>query len=750
MLALMLLGGVNVYARDVYATMASGTAVAQATWTGESSVYTYTWTDTGDSRNDYISLFGAFGGVENEELDWSEGVNFCFNVVDGLNDTPNALDVIITANGKDFSRAMYSNGTKTLTLTATSGDGFKKDDYYITAEDLKHVTDIRLQATNKFGQTLTTGSVKVSNVYVQISPKTTLTFNTAGIATIDLNDIDVTGDVTYNPATHVVTKTSGEGAFQINFNNADMRNVTQISLSAATTGTEGEITFSDILGPTSVYDNKNGSLVTWYSSKWNYSFSSYQTNAGQVSYIRFNVNSNGSMKINSITITANPLKLDTPNTPSLSTVGTWGTWSGVGADATLSSTGTPTWNINQSTGTVYGDVNVYNRNYADLQDYSTMQIYISNTSGNVRAMFNRAEDNSLFTISVNPSSGDFVDGSDYATYTEGILTIDLAKIKTDKGYVHLNAIKASAGASNAYVTKVTLTPLVLSPYDFALYGQYSAAIDLTALTNSSAKLVDCRSMSANNATLSTQNPNCIFIANEGALANTQNVCVNGTIASLVLQDGHPYASLANAAATVAKYSRTQPNKFGTLCLPFDVADTDVEYYTTNGVNGEGALMLTKLPEVTAGTPVIVYNPNHGTSHAYTLNNEDGSTLAVAGETDGTMKLVGAFKDETIDVTLDASNTYYGISNNEFVQATKTLNVKAFRAYLTTATSATPHDAKLRLQFSNEEATAIQTLAGEGNAVEAIYNASGVQQNGLQKGLNIVKMQNGKTVKVIVK
>jgi len=44
----------------------------------------------------------------------------------------------------------------------------------------------------------------------------------------------------------------------------------------------------------------------------------------------------------------------------------------------------------------------------------------------------------------------------------------------------------------------------------------------------------------------------------------------------------------------------------------------------------------------------------------------------------------------------------------------------------------------------------QTLTSDGNAVEAIYNANGVRQQGLQKGLNIVKMQNGQNMKVYVK
>ena len=280
-----------------------------------------------------------------------------------------------------------------------------------------------------------------------------------------------------------------------------------------------------------------------------------------------------------------------------------------------------------------------------------------------------------------------------------------------------------------------------------------------ALADKYAVIIDVTGVTATNQTLESANPNCIFIANAGTLANTQNVCVNGVIASLVLQDGYhdgyqdeyPFACPEKVSATEAQYSRTQPNMFGTLCLPFDVADTDVEYYTTNGVNGEGALMLTKLTTLPAGTPAIVYNYRHEDTHDYMLDAGVSELAAATEHSDGNgVKMVGSFVDKTIDVTLDTSNNYYGISSNQFVKATKTLNVKAFRAYLTTSASLTPLGAKLRLQIDDEETLAIQTLTSEGNAVSAIYNANGVRQQGLQKGLNIVKMQNGQNMKVYVK
>lgn len=54
-------------------------------------------------------------------------------------------------------------------------------------------------------------------------------------------------------------------------------------------------------------------------------------------------------------------------------------------------------------------------------------------------------------------------------------------------------------------------------------------------------------------------------------------------------------------------------------------------------------------------------------------------------------------------------------------------------------------------LSLSEATSIQTLDADENAVEvARYNAAGQRINGKQKGLNIVKLSNGTTLKVVVK
>ena len=54
-------------------------------------------------------------------------------------------------------------------------------------------------------------------------------------------------------------------------------------------------------------------------------------------------------------------------------------------------------------------------------------------------------------------------------------------------------------------------------------------------------------------------------------------------------------------------------------------------------------------------------------------------------------------------------------------------------------------------MDDDNVTAIQALTGESDVtVTAIYGADGKQQADLQNGLNIVKLSNGKTQKIMLK
>lgn len=723
------LGGVK--ARDVYATLSSGVANGNATWNLTESVYTYTWTDAGDSRNDYISLFAAFGGTT--ELDWSEGTNIVFTCSGPTSSETNALDVIIMANGKKFSRAMYSDGTKTLTLTATSGDGFKKDGWgdYITAEDLKHVTDFRFQATNKFGKTLTTGSVTISNLYVQLSPKTSVSFNASGIATLSLENIDVSGNVSYDPETQVVTCT-GSGSFQVNLDKVNFKSVNQISLSAKTDGG-----YSDILSSASVQDNVNGTLVTWSYSKWNYTFTSYQSNAGQVICIKFNVNSgsSASMKINSITITGDAMSIVDGHDVPIASLNHYN----VAADGTVSLASAIVTRYNVSTDIPLGDGGGEMNEYIDIEDYDELRIY---TSDNMRVFMINEEitsgTNAKAGKTLNLGESPFSHNSSDNYYYASVSAIKSAC----NGQAKIIGVKQTSGGSNVNVSKIQL--IKANPtYDYKLLGQYSSDLDISSVTSdASAVAIDCSNLRANGVVISSANPNALFKANAGVLTNTKNVIVGSTCANLELTDGKPFKAPVAFTATAAKFTKTVSDAgYATMVIPFAaVLPTGVKAYNLTGVAGE-SITYSSAETIAANSPVMIEANENVSGYEFTASNVEIAATANGVVTNGLLN--GGYA--TMTAAVDANNYVLqknGDDVNFYLVTGTAATVKPFRAYLTAPATAR----ELTLNFGETTGISASLMNSDERIVKSeVYNLNGQRVAAPQKGLYIV---NGK--KVIVK
>ena len=111
-------------------------------------------------------------------------------------------------------------------------------------------------------------------------------------------------------------------------------------------------------------------------------------------------------------------------------------WNGVDANATSTGDAECLNNIGTSETNVYGDAGVYYLNYADLSDYDRLTIVTGSENEIPRLLFNRQTDNGAYLEVADPASN-------YVTQDNNKFVIDLAAIKADKGYVHLNAIKGA-------------------------------------------------------------------------------------------------------------------------------------------------------------------------------------------------------------------------------------------------------------------------------------------------------------------
>lgn len=158
-------------------------------------------------------------------------------------------------------------------------------------------------------------------------------------------------------------------------------------------------------------------------------------------------------------VTFTPLQLDEPIDEEWTdlTAGMFHLWSSADATATDNGPTDCSYDLNTESWLPYGDGNVHYLRYADLSGYATLEIVV--TQGAPRLLFNRYTDggsyigfepnNDLFPIKVVANS----DGSTSYYY-------DLAAIKEQDGYVHLNAIKGVgewSGADKPFVTSIRLT-----------------------------------------------------------------------------------------------------------------------------------------------------------------------------------------------------------------------------------------------------------------------------------------------------
>lgn len=229
-----------------------------------------------------------------------------------------------------------------------------------------------------------------------------------------------------------------------------------------------------------------------------------------------------------------------------------------------------------------------------------------------------------------------------------------------------------------------------------------------------------------------------FVASE--LDGVDNVIAGGVCSNLVLTDDTDFSVFVPFRATKASYSRTMANQWGTIVLPYDVASNDdVAYYVPSGVEDD-VLKLTQMDVLPANTPALVEKKN-GDSMTATAQN----VTVVSDIQDGVNGNVTMHGSYTNDTKVTDQNAYY-IKNNKFWLNNEYFFIDAFRAYFTVAGAPQAKS----LTISHDDASIIDALTGNGDvSISEYYDASGARNNNLRKGINIVRLCNGETKKIIV-
>ena len=218
-----------------------------------------------------------------------------------------------------------------------------------------------------------------------------------------------------------------------------------------------------------------------------------------------------------------------------------------------------------------------------------------------------------------------------------------------------------------------------------------------------------------------------------------NMVKDGVCSQLILTDGYPFTAPTPFTATSATYDRTMTNEWGTICLPYAVSsDANTEYYDITAIENN-TLVVTKVDNLAAGTPALVHKVSGDAITSTATNVPVTATIVAPG---GSVQMTGVYEKTKVE---DA-NAYY-IKDNKFWQCNNNFYCGAFRAYFTT--SSAPSSA-FDILITDDDPTAIASAANEGVAAIAIYSVDGKKLATLQKGVNIVKLANGKTQKVVVK
>lgn len=250
-------------------------------------------------------------------------------------------------------------------------------------------------------------------------------------------------------------------------------------------------------------------------------------------------------------------------------------------------------------------------------------------------------------------------------------------------------------------------------------------------------------------TVGTPAPNTVYnLGNDVAipsfveekLDNLNNVIINGVCENLVLTDGNDLSVPSNFTVTNATYSRSMDSEWGTICLPYEVQSNDnVAYYHILGVENN-VLTLEPYATLPANTPALMQKIS-GSSVTCSATNVE---IIADGDLNGT-GIVAMYGSYANDTKVTDANAYY-IKNNKFWLNNEYFFIDAFRAYFTYAPVG---GAKASVLSLGDVPTAINSLTSN-EGVAGVYDANGVKKGSVGNGMNIIKMADGKCVKVYVK
>ena len=222
------------------------------------------------------------------------------------------------------------------------------------------------------------------------------------------------------------------------------------------------------------------------------------------------------------------------------------------------------------------------------------------------------------------------------------------------------------------------------------------------------------------------------------------------INTVSLSDDSYISSKAYGTGHDISYTRQMSNDWGTLVLPYSLTLTGNEpyrLYTIENISGEELVLKQLDGEVAAGTPCVV--KRNGSEAELTFGNNNAElNMAIDGKTVDDMTFSGTYWTKDVNSGYVISkDCFWNVEELKNSSSVKGVKVNPFRAWLDGTSANAPAKLSMRIDGSTTGINAIDAL---NDAEAAYYDLSGKRLDEPQKGVNIVRMKSGKTMKIIIK
>lgn len=228
-----------------------------------------------------------------------------------------------------------------------------------------------------------------------------------------------------------------------------------------------------------------------------------------------------------------------------------------------------------------------------------------------------------------------------------------------------------------------------------------------------------------------------------------------TVYGLTLSDDKALELYEACYVQDGTYTRPMASTWGTLCLPYVIKPSDRNtclFYKIETMEDDKVL-LTEIPRghILAGTPLVVRKKDDSQKDISIYS--EYAMMSTAPSNDNANPLKGTFS------TTELTDDCYFIAKNQFrlvenykgaATGVNGVKVAGFRAYLQPKTTAGSKRADVLSIGIDDEATGIESaevIDWLNNPSAEYYDLKGRRVEGLQKGINIVKV--GKRVKKVV-